>query len=87
MVGHQAVMAIFATRTADINLRAVADFRQGRGSPAMQTNIYADLDQARALAAQMRREGFYQRELRPDPPGDPAVNSGGSGISASSPGP
>jgi hypothetical protein len=93
MVGHQAVMAIFATRTADINLRAVADFREGRGSPTMLSTIYADLDQARASAAQMRREGLYQRELRPDPPnspgaaGDPAVNSGGSGISASSPGP
>jgi hypothetical protein len=87
------VMAVFATRTADINLRAVADFREGRGSPTMLSTIYADLDQARASAAQMRREGLYQRELRPDPPnspgaaGDPAVNSGGSGISASSPGP
>ncbi len=83
MVGHQAVMALFAIRTADINLRVVADFREGRRSPAMLTTISADLGRAQALAAQLGREGRYQRELRRDPP----ASSGGSDISASSPGP
>ncbi|MGZ6017930.1 MAG: hypothetical protein ACXWKO_04605 [Phenylobacterium sp.] len=82
MVGHQAVMTVFAIRTADINLRLVADFRQGRRSPAMLTTIAPDLDWARAAAAQLRRDGLYQRELRRDPP-----SLAGSGISASSPDP
>ncbi len=84
LVGHQAVMAVFAVRTADINLRVVADFREGRRSPAMLVTIGPDLDKRQAQAAQLRREGRYQRELRPDPPAAPS--SGGSGTSASSPG-
>ena len=71
MVGHQALMAVFAVRTADINLRLVADFREGRRSAPMLITISPDLDRAQASAAEMRREGFYQRELRPDPPPKP----------------
>jgi hypothetical protein len=71
MVGHQAVMAVFAVRTADINLRVLADFREGRRTPAMLTTIGPDLDRAQAAAAQLRRERRYQRELRPDPPPKP----------------
>ena len=71
LVGHQAVMALFAIRTADINLRVVADFREGRRSPAMLTTIYPDLGRAQTAAEQMRREGLYQRELRADPPPKP----------------
>jgi hypothetical protein len=58
-------------RTADANLRVVADFRSGRRSPIMLTTIYADLDQAKALSDRLRREGRYQRELRPDPASTP----------------
>jgi hypothetical protein len=79
MLLHQAVMAVYAVRTADQTLRVVADFRAGRRTPQMTATIYPDLGKARALADAMRREGFYQRELRPDPPS-------GSGISASSSG-
>ena len=71
MLGHQAVMAIFAIRTADTNLRVVADFRQGRRTPAMTTTIGPDLDRIQADATRLRREGRYQRELRPDPPRTP----------------
>jgi hypothetical protein len=71
LIGHQAVMAVFAVRTADINLRVVADFREGRRSPAMATTIGPDLDAIQAQAMQLRREGRYQRELRPDPPPGP----------------
>ena len=82
MIAHQAVMGVFAIRTADINLRLVADFREGRRSPAMLTTIGPDLEARAAQAAQLRREGRFQRELRGDPP-----NSAGSDISVSSPGP
>jgi hypothetical protein len=68
---HQAVMAVYAMRTADSNLRVVADFREGRRTAVMATTIFHDLDKAQDLAAQMRREGLYQRELRPDPPPQP----------------
>jgi len=81
MLGHQGLMGLFAVRTADINLRVVADFREGRRSPAMLTAIGPDLALRAAQAAQLRREGRYQRELRRDPP-----TAGGSGTSASSPG-
>jgi hypothetical protein len=81
MLAHQAVMAVFAIRTADANLRLVADFRQGRRTPAMRSGVYPDLDAAQALAQGLRRDGYYQRELRPDPP-----PFSGSGTSASSTG-
>jgi hypothetical protein len=81
MLVHQGVMAVFAMRTADANLRVVADFRNGKRSPQMLTTINPDLGAAQALALRMQGDGFYQRELRPDPV---APASGGSGISASS---
>jgi hypothetical protein len=33
----------------------------------MLTTIYPDLGKAEALSQHMRRDGLYQRELRPDP--------------------
>jgi hypothetical protein len=84
MLAHQAAMAVFAVRTADANLRVIADFREGRRYPQMQPIVYGDLRQVLALADWMRRAGFYQAELRPDPPRR-ALN--GLGISASAPGP
>jgi hypothetical protein len=80
MLLHQAVMTVYAVQTADRTLRVVADFRAGRRTPQMTATIYPDLGKAQALAGAMRREGVYQRELRPDPP------PSGSGISASSSG-
>jgi hypothetical protein len=80
MLLHQAAMAVYAVRTADQNLRVVADFRARRRTPQMTATIYPDLGRAQAQADAMRREGFYQRELRPDPP------PSGSDISASSSG-
>jgi hypothetical protein len=65
MILHQAVMTIYAVRTAD-EIRAVIDaFHRGERTPAMLTTIYPDLDKAQALSARLRREGRYQRELRP----------------------
>jgi hypothetical protein len=80
MLVHQGVMAVFAMRTADANLRVLADFRNGKRSPQMLTTIHSDLGVARALALRMQGDGFYQRELRPDP----AEPASGSGTSASS---
>jgi hypothetical protein len=82
---HQAVMTVYAVRTADANLRVIADFREGRRYPQMQPIVYGDIGQVLTLADWMKREGFYQRELRPDPPATQRLN--GSDISASSPGP
>jgi len=79
MIAHQAAMAIYAVRTADENLRVVADFRAGKRSPAMARTIYSNLDTASALATRLRQDGLYQTELRPDPP-----DVSGSDTSASS---
>jgi hypothetical protein len=79
MLAHQGVMAIYAVRTADANLRIIADFRSGKRNPAMRAMIYPNLDGAWGLAMRMRRDGLYRYEWRADP--------SGSGISASSPGP
>ncbi len=67
MLFHQGVMGLYAVRTADAYLRVLADFRQGRRTPDMITVIDADLDRAQAISAGLRRDGLYQRELRPDP--------------------
>jgi hypothetical protein len=67
MVVHQGVMAVYAVRTADANLQVVADFRAGKRTPAMVPTIYSDPGAAQPLSDRMRREGLYQRELRPDP--------------------
>lgn len=80
MLVHQGVMAVFAMRTADANLRVLADFRNGKRSPQMLTTINPDLGEAQALALRMQGDGFYQRELRPDP----VAPANGSGTSASS---
>jgi hypothetical protein len=71
MLVHQLVMGVYAVRTADANLRIVAGFRAGQRTPDMQITIYSDLARARALDERMRREGLYQRELRPNPPAQP----------------
>lgn len=83
MLVHQGAMAVFAVRTADTNLRVIADFRSGERSASMLATIYSDLDVAQALAARMRREGLYQAELRPDPPEIP--NGSDSGASSTGP--
>ena len=67
MVAHQAVTAVYAVRTADAALGEIADFRAGQRKPAMFIAIYPDLAKAQALSRRMRRDGFYQRELRADP--------------------
>jgi hypothetical protein len=65
MVVHQAVMAVYAVRTAD-EIRAVIDaFHRGERTPAMLTTIYPDLGKAQSISTRLRREGLYQRELRP----------------------
>ncbi|THD65620.1 hypothetical protein [Phenylobacterium sp.] len=84
LLAHQAVMAAYAVRTADANLRFIADFRNGLRYPQMQPIVYSDIKLIVAPADWMKREGFYQRELRPDPP---PQRISGPGISASSPGP
>jgi hypothetical protein len=68
MLLHQAAMGLYAERTADASLRAIADFRAGRREPSMSVTIHPDFAEAQALSARMRRDGFYRRELRPDPP-------------------
>ncbi len=67
MVVHQGVMAVYAVRTADANLQVIADFRAGKRTPAMVPTIYPDLRAAWPISDRMRRDGLYQRELRPDP--------------------
>ncbi|HXA38740.1 MAG TPA: hypothetical protein VNW53_07060 [Phenylobacterium sp.] len=84
MLAHQAVMTVYAVRTADANLRFIADFREGRRYPQMQPIVYGDLGHVLGLADWMRREGLYQRELRRDPPVQPPA--GGRDTSASSTG-
>ncbi|HEX3364959.1 hypothetical protein [Phenylobacterium sp.] len=69
LLAHQGVMAVYAVRTADANLRFIADFREGRRYPQMQPIVYGDISQVLTLADWMKREDFYQRELRPDPAG------------------
>jgi hypothetical protein len=69
MLLHQGVMAVYAVRTADINLRLIADFRSGLRTPPMLITIYGDRDHAKAMSDELRRDGLYQHELRPDPPG------------------
>lgn len=68
MLAHQGAMAVYAMRTADADLRVLRDFRVGKRSPAMLAVIYPNLDAASALSARLRSDGYYQRELRPDPP-------------------
>lgn len=83
LLGHQAVMALYAVRTGDTTLRVVADFREGRRTPAMTPMIHPDMARAERISAALQARGFYQSELRPDPPRGP----GAPGTSASSPGP
>jgi hypothetical protein len=64
IVAHQAVMAVYAVRTADMNRAVIDAFHAGATTPAMLTTIYPDLSKARAISDQLRREGLYQRELR-----------------------
>ena len=68
MLVHQAVMGLYAVRTADINRQVIADFHAGKRTSAMLATIYSDLGAAQALSDRLRRDGLYQRELRPDPP-------------------
>lgn len=84
MLVHQTGMAVYAVRTADANLRFIADFRAGRRYPQMQPIVYGEIGHVVALADWMKRQGFYQQELRADPP---PQRLSGSGISASSTGP
>ncbi|HZZ32984.1 MAG TPA: hypothetical protein VFE10_13435 [Phenylobacterium sp.] len=67
LLAHQAVMAVYAVRTADANLRFITDFREGRRYPQLQPIVYGDINQVLALADWMKSEDFYQRELRPQP--------------------
>jgi hypothetical protein len=67
MILHQGVMAVYAVRTADTNLGVIRAFSAGQHAPDMRATIYTDLDKAEALGQWLRREGFYQRELRPLP--------------------
>ncbi|MBS0361675.1 MAG: hypothetical protein JSR98_09860, partial [Proteobacteria bacterium] len=68
LLGHQAIMAVFAVRTADANLRVIADFREGRRTPIMTATIHPDLAKAQAISDDLKRRGLYQTELRRDPP-------------------
>ena len=68
LLGHQAVMGVFAVRTADANLRVIADFREGRRTPIMTATIHPDLAKAQAISDDLKRRGLYQTELRRDPP-------------------
>lgn len=68
MLVQQAVMAVYAVRTGDTNLRVVADFRAGLRRPPMLVTIGPDLAADAALSAWLRAQGLYQTELRPDPP-------------------
>ena len=78
MLAHQAVMTVYAVRTADANLRFIADFREGRRYPQMQPIVYGDLGHVLALADWMKREGLYQRELRRDPRVGPPPSARGA---------
>jgi hypothetical protein len=82
MLAHQALMAAYAVRTADADLRAIADFQAGKREAGMQVTIYPDLAKAVVLSDWLRRKGLYQRELRAIPP----LAASGSGTSASSTG-
>jgi len=64
MLVHQSVMVVYAVRTTD-EIAAVLDaFHRGERTPDMLTTIYPDLGKARAISDWLRREGWYQRELR-----------------------
>jgi len=64
MLVHQVVMVVYAVRTTD-EIAAVLDaFHRGERTPDMLTTIYPDLGKARAISDWLRREGWYQRELR-----------------------
>lgn len=67
MVLHQGVMAIYAIRTADANLRMINRFNGGEQALDMRATIYGDLGKAEALKTWLSRMDFYQRELRPTP--------------------
>jgi hypothetical protein len=64
MVAHQAVMAVYAIRTADENRAVIDAFQRGQRSDQMLTMVYPDLAKAEALSDRLRRDGFYQHELR-----------------------
>lgn len=68
MLVHQAAMGVFAVRTSDINRQVIADFQAGKRTPAMLTTIYFKLGVAEATSERVRRDGIYQRELRPAGP-------------------
>jgi hypothetical protein len=67
MLVQQGLMGVYAVRTADANLRVIADFRAGKRTPEMVPTIYSDAAAAQPVSDRMRRDGLYQRELRPDP--------------------
>lgn len=67
MLMHQAVMAVWAVRTADMNRQVIAEFRSGAWTPQMRSTIYFDPATAHALFVRMRRDDLYQRELCPEP--------------------
>ena len=71
MLVHQGVMGVFAVRTADINRQVIADFHAGKRTPAMLTTVYFKLGVAEATSERVRRDGIYQRELRPAGPQRP----------------
>jgi hypothetical protein len=66
LLAHQAVMSVYAVRTNDIVLEALTDFRAG-GASAMPALFGPDLARARAIAADLKRQGLYQSELRAAP--------------------
>jgi hypothetical protein len=68
LLAHQGVMALYALRTGDINLRVVADYRRGVRTPAVMTVIYPQFAKALAVSDGLKRRGLYQSELRRDPP-------------------
>ncbi|MBS0333353.1 MAG: hypothetical protein JSS35_11340 [Proteobacteria bacterium] len=87
LLAHQAVMALYAVRTGDMNLRVVAAYRQGARDPAVMAVIYPVPAKALAIREALKRRGLYQSELRPDPPPGPLPALSGSGTSVSSTGP
>ena len=68
LLAHQGVMAIYAVRTGDITLRDLADWRAGGRSPEVVAVIYPIRERAERVSAVLKARGFYQHELRRDPP-------------------
>lgn len=67
LFASQTLAGTMVIQQADANLRAVIAFRGGSRDPALQPIIYPRLERAWRVERRMRKDGFFQHELRPPP--------------------